>query len=213
MYCPGYEWMWLVFTWPGNYWLVPFIVFSCVQFNFYDWDWAVDCWQLYQLLTFSSTIWLKYQLSVPVNCNFAPFTSEQCCLIQRRWLSQPSQPINQSRDRIAGKLNILRFADGGEGGSLRRGGWREGGGGGIGDNDAVFDPDFVSEIKGTQGLTSCVWSDIVFTISPTLENEMANWRLNCKFVNLLKYVFGKDLRVQWADVKNGWMYTLNWWGF
>ena len=71
------------------------------------------------------------------------------------------------------------------------------------DSDAVFDPDFVSEIKGTQGLTSCVWSDIVFTISPTLENEMANWRLNCKFVNFLKYVFGKDLRVQWADVKNG----------
>ena len=50
--------------------------------------------------------------------------------------------------------------------------------GGERDNDAVFDPDFVSEIKGTQGLTSYVWSNIAFTISPTLGNEMVNSRLN-----------------------------------
>ena len=34
-------------------------------------DILINCWQQYQLLIFSSTIWLKYQLSVPANCNFA----------------------------------------------------------------------------------------------------------------------------------------------
>ena len=46
--------------------------------------WHINCfdniinyWQLYLLWIFSSTIWLKYQLCVPVNCNIAkgPFFS------------------------------------------------------------------------------------------------------------------------------------------
>ena len=72
----------------------------------------------------------------------------------------------------------MRFADWGEGGLS------DGGMGGGRDNDAVFDPDFVSEIKGTQGLTSYVWSDIVFTISPKLENEMAIKLQICEFPEL-----------------------------
>ena len=89
----------------------------------------------------------------------------------------------------------MRFADWGVGGLS------DGGMGGGRDNDAVFDPDFVSEIKGTQGLTSYVWSDIVFTISPKLENEMTNRRLNCKFMNCL--FLGIYLCAQCADFKNG----------
>ena len=112
-------------------------------------------------------------------------------------MTEPAFSANQSVKRLnCREVKHFEICRRGRGGGLS-----EGDGGG--DNDAVFDPDFVSEIKGTQGLTSYVWSDIVFTISPTLENEMANWRLNYKFVNFLKYVFGKDLRVQWADVKNG----------
>ena len=80
-----------------------------------------------------------------------------------------NQSVKRPNCREVKHFEICRL---GRGGALR---WWDGGGR---DNDAVFDPDFVSEIKGTQGLTSYVWSDIAFTISPTLGNEMVNSRLN-----------------------------------
>ena len=45
------------------------IVFLTISSTVFD-DF-INYRQLYQLLIFSSTIWSKYQMSVPVNCNFA----------------------------------------------------------------------------------------------------------------------------------------------
>ena len=45
---------------------IAFLTISSTVFDDF-----INYWQLYQLLIFSSTIWSKYQMSVPVNCNFA----------------------------------------------------------------------------------------------------------------------------------------------
>ena len=47
--------------------LSHFRLLTCLSIVF---DIFINIWCLCQLLTLSSTLWLKYQLVVPVNCNF-----------------------------------------------------------------------------------------------------------------------------------------------
>ena len=51
--------------------LSPFQLLISLSITF---DIFINIWELRQLLIFSSTIWLRYQLVVPVNCNFAPYS-------------------------------------------------------------------------------------------------------------------------------------------
>ena len=55
-----------IFVKIDNFVKIVFLTISSTVFDDF-----INYWQLYQLLIFSSTIWSKYQMSVPVNCNFA----------------------------------------------------------------------------------------------------------------------------------------------